>query len=72
METATAPTHFARHQVMGANEAARLYGVSLVHFRRLYRAGKVPRPIKVGERKLGWMRGILLDDLDARAEKAAA
>ena len=46
--------------------ASAFWGVSLPHWRRLYRTGKVPHPIKVGERKLGWRVGALADALNAR------
>jgi len=62
----------SRHQVIGAGEAARLANMSLDHWRRLYRAGRVPKPMKIGERKVGWRRGDLLDWLAARAAQADA
>jgi predicted DNA-binding transcriptional regulator AlpA len=64
------PNDLNRYQVIGAAEAASLAGVSLDHWRRLYRAGSVPRPLKVGLRKVGWRRGDLLDWLAERAAKA--
>jgi predicted DNA-binding transcriptional regulator AlpA len=32
----------------------------------MYRTGAVPKPIKIGERKLGWRIGALVDALKAR------
>ncbi|MGH1587870.1 helix-turn-helix transcriptional regulator [Methylobacterium phyllosphaerae] len=60
----------SRHQVIGAGEAARLANMSLDHWRRLYRAGRVPKPLKIGERKVGWRQGDLLDWLAEQATKA--
>lgn len=60
-----------RCRILDAEASAAFWGVSLAHWRRLYRAGKVPRPIKIGERKLGWRIGDLTDALAQRAETAA-
>lgn len=62
------PGSIGRHRVLDAAMAAQFWGVSLPHWRRLYRARKVPAPFKVGERKLGWTAGMLID---AQAERAA-
>ena len=61
------PPDLGRNRVFGAEASAAFWGVSLPHWRRLYRAGKVPRPIKIGERKLGWRVGALADGLAERA-----
>lgn len=50
----------ALNRVVGAAEAAAFCNFSLPHWRRLYRAGKVPRPVKLGGRKLGWRQGALI------------
>jgi predicted DNA-binding transcriptional regulator AlpA len=59
----------SRQRVLNSGETAKFVGLSLPHWRRLYRAGKVPRPLQLGERKLGWRIGDLVDFL---ATKAAA
>lgn len=69
---ANRPSDLGRNRVLDAAAAAAFWGISLPHWRRLYRAGKVPRPIKIGERKLGWRIGALADALEARASAAAA
>jgi predicted DNA-binding transcriptional regulator AlpA len=61
------PTELSRQRVLNSSEAAMFVGLSLPHFRRLYRAGKVPRPLQLGERKLGWRIGDLVDHLAAKA-----
>jgi predicted DNA-binding transcriptional regulator AlpA len=48
------PSDIAMGRIVGAAEAAQYCNYSLTHWRRLYRAGKVPRPIKISDRKLGW------------------
>ena len=63
---ANLPIDLGRSRILDAAAAAVFWGVSLPHWRRLYRAGKVPRPIKIGERKLGWRIGVLSDGLAAR------
>ena len=68
---AALPPALAEGRILNAPEAALFWGVSLPQWRRLYRAGKVPTPIKVSERKLGWRVGALNDALKSR-ERAAA
>jgi prophage regulatory protein len=60
------PSDLGRNRVLDAAAAAAFWGISLPHWRRLYRAGKVPQPLKVGDRKLGWRVGVLADALAAR------
>jgi predicted DNA-binding transcriptional regulator AlpA len=66
------PSDLGRNRVLDAATACAFWGVSLPHWRRLYRAGKVPRPIKIGERKLGWRIGPLADALAVRASDGVA
>jgi predicted DNA-binding transcriptional regulator AlpA len=61
------PTELSRQRVLNSSEAAMFVGLSLPHWRRLYRNGKVPRPLQLGERKLGWRIGDLVDFLAAKA-----
>jgi predicted DNA-binding transcriptional regulator AlpA len=61
------PAQLEATRVVNAAQAAAYWGVSLPHWRRLYRAGRVPRPIKIGERKLGWRTGDLLAEIERRA-----
>lgn len=61
------PSEIARHRILNSTEAAAFWGVSVPHWRRLYRANEVPCPIKLGARKLGWRVGDLIDALAARA-----
>lgn len=60
---AAPPAALAEKRILNAPEAALFWGVSLPHWRRLYRAGKVPTPIKISDRKLGWQVGALADAL---------
>jgi predicted DNA-binding transcriptional regulator AlpA len=59
-----------RHRILDSTQAAAFWGVSRSHWRRLYQSRRVPTPIKVGERKLGWRVGDLIDGLNQRAEAA--
>jgi predicted DNA-binding transcriptional regulator AlpA len=68
---ANLPFDLGRNRVVDAAAASAFWGISLPHWRRLYRAGKVPRPIKIGERKLGWRVGALVDALKAREPTAS-
>ena len=63
---ANLPSDLGRNRILDAATAAKFWGVSLAHWRRMYRTGAVPKPIKIGERKLGWRVGTLVDALDAR------
>lgn len=66
------PPDLARLRVVGAADAAALMGYQLSHFRRLYRTGKVPAPIRLTGGKLGWRVRTLLDWLDAAEKREAA
>lgn len=50
-----------RSRMLDSSQAAEFWGVSLPHWRRLYREGKVPQGIRIGKRKLGWRVGDLID-----------
>ncbi len=65
------PFDLGRNRVLDAATSAAYWGVSLPHWRRLYRAGKVPCPIKIGDRKLGWRICQLADGLAKRADAAS-
>ena len=66
------PTDLARLRVIGSAEAAAFCNISLPHFRRMYRTGKAPAPIRLSERKLGWRVGDLIAWLDAAPTRKAA
>lgn len=62
------PADLGRSRVIDAKCSAAFWGVSLPHWRRMYRTGKVPRPIKIADRKLGWRIGDLIDALSKRTD----
>jgi prophage regulatory protein len=64
---ANIPSDLSRERLLGTQQTAEFLGLSIPHFRRLYRAGKVPPPIKVGARKYGWRLGGLIDFVNAKA-----
>ena len=66
------PAELARSRVIGAAEAAALCNISLPHWRRLYRTGKAPAPIKLSERKLGWRAADLLNWMASAPTREAA
>jgi predicted DNA-binding transcriptional regulator AlpA len=66
------PASLNRDRVLDSEQASHFLGISLVHFRRLYRAKRVPSPIMIGYRKYGWQVGVLVDFVAAKTEKAAA
>ena len=63
------PTELARSRVLDTTEAAAFCKLSIPHWRRLYRSGTAPRPVRLGARKYGWRIGDLVDWIEAsRAE----
>jgi prophage regulatory protein len=64
---ATLPSDLHHERVLDTQQAAEFVGLSIPHFRRMYRSGQVPSPIKIGTRKLGWKLSALIAFL---AEKA--
>ena len=65
------PPDLTRNRILDSGQASEFWGVSTAHWRRLYRAGKVPPPIRVGDRKYGWRIGDLVDALAERAREGA-
>ena len=65
-------TDISRYRIIGSAEAAAFCNISLPHFRRMYRTGKAPAPIRLSERKLGWRVGDLLDWTAAAPKREAA
>lgn len=63
------PEELAVQCVLRTREAAQFCGVSVSHFRRLHSRGELPRPIKLGERRLGWRLGDLIAWLKIRQEQ---
>jgi predicted DNA-binding transcriptional regulator AlpA len=62
------PVDISKCRVLDSSQASELIGFSLPHFRRLYRAKKIPPPIRIGERKYGWRAGELIDWLNSKAK----
>jgi predicted DNA-binding transcriptional regulator AlpA len=61
------PPELARKRVLDTAESAAFLNVSIPTFRRLYRSGRIPKPIKLSARKLGWQLGTLIDCVDSHA-----
>jgi predicted DNA-binding transcriptional regulator AlpA len=61
------PAVISGNRLLDSAQAAEMVGMSLPHFRRLYRSGRVPSPVRVGERKLGWRAGDLSAWLASKA-----
>jgi prophage regulatory protein len=60
------PPEVTRCRILDTAEAAEFCKLSVPHWRRLYRTGKVPRPVRLSARKYGWRIGDLIDFIDAR------
>jgi len=66
------PTELSRERLLGIVQAAEFLGLSVPHLRRLYRAKKIPNPIRIGERKYGWRLGQLIEFVAAKSNTKAA
>lgn len=64
------PSDLGRNRVLDSKQSAEFLNLSVPHFRRLYRAEKVPAPMKIGERKYGWRLGVLIDFLEDKSRAA--
>ena len=60
------PEALALQCVLRTKEAAKFCGVSVSHFRRLHSRCELPKPIRLGERRLGWRLGDLIAWLNSR------
>jgi len=66
------PEILDRQRIVSVKQMAEVLGFSVAHLRRLYRSGKIPSPIKIGERKLGWTAAVAIDlTSPSNTEKAA-
>ena len=45
----------ATQKIHSQRQAAALFGVSLATWKRYVAAGRVPRPIQMGPRRVGWL-----------------
>jgi predicted DNA-binding transcriptional regulator AlpA len=63
------PAMLNRERLLDTAQTAEFLGISVPHFRRPYRAKKVPSPIRIGERKYGWR---LVGLIEFVAQKSAA
>ena len=52
--TTALPSDLSTMRILGTLQAAELCNLSVTHWRRLYRSGAAPNPVKLGSRKLGW------------------
>lgn len=46
------PEDLTSHCLLNSAQTAYLLGFSSVHLRRLVKSGRVPKPLRIGERKL--------------------
>ena len=67
----TLPECLDQSRVLSARQAAEMFGVSIATFRRLHWSGKLPSPIQLSERRLGWRVRDLLEHLEKRSDAAA-
>jgi predicted DNA-binding transcriptional regulator AlpA len=54
-------SQLALNRIIGTSEAASFCNFSVGHWRRLYKENKVPAPVRLGSRKLGWRLGSLIE-----------
>ena len=54
LKPVTLPPALERNRLLDVFQMADLLGFSVAHVRRMYRTGKLPAPIRIGGRKVGW------------------
>jgi predicted DNA-binding transcriptional regulator AlpA len=64
------PADLTAERILSTAQAAQLRGVSVATFRRLVRAGKLPPPLQLSERRIGWRVRDLLAHLNDGAPTA--
>ena len=57
--TSTRITILPAERIYTAREAAKLFSVSLATWNRYVAANRVPRPIQLGPRRIGWLESEL-------------
>ena len=65
------PEQLERVRLINVEQFAALLGFSVQHTRRLYRAGKLPAPIKINGRKCGWPAHVAVKFVGAPEAEAA-
>lgn len=61
--------------VLGTAEMAEILNTSPLHIRRMARSGRIPAPIKIGTRKLGWRASTaakIIADREAALQEATS
>jgi prophage regulatory protein len=69
---ANIPSDLSRERLLGTEQTAEFLDTSIPNLRRMYRTGKIPAPIKIGERKYAWRLSALIDFVAFKSAKAAA
>jgi predicted DNA-binding transcriptional regulator AlpA len=67
----TLPPDLSQHRILESSQSALFCGFSLVHWRRLYRRGIAPKPIRLSDRKLGWAVRDLISWIGAKEDADA-
>jgi predicted DNA-binding transcriptional regulator AlpA len=62
----TLPAELGRERIVDNATAAKFVGISLPHWNRLRYQGKTPKPVRLGDRKLGYSIGSLIDHAKAK------
>ena len=60
------PANLTLERILSVAQGAQLYGISIATFRRLKRAGKLPPPLQLSERRIGWRVRDLVEHLNAQ------
>ncbi|GEP02295.1 helix-turn-helix transcriptional regulator [Methylobacterium oxalidis] len=62
------PLELARSRVLCTEDAAAYCGLDIQMIRKMLKAEKFPKPLKLSERKQGWRLGDLQAWVDSQAE----
>ncbi len=65
------PAFLERSRIINVVELSALLGYSVEHTRRLYRTGKIPAPVRIAGRKVGWPAHIAGKLVGASDQEAA-
>ena len=65
------PAFLERSRLLDVHQFAAVLGFSVAHTRRLYQTGKLPAPVRINGRKVGWPAHVAAKLVGAPEQQAA-
>ncbi len=65
------PAFLERSRLLDVHQFAAVLGFSVAHTRRLYQTGKLPAPVRINGRKVGWPAHVAMKLVDSPEQEAA-